>query len=86
MECNKVNFRIECLTCGYPYCESQWPDSDPPLKCTASDEELRAHIAPISKEWRAAMDKIDREYNREGAKEERRKEWAWLYPEGEDNA
>jgi hypothetical protein len=75
--CNKIDFRIECWTCGYPYCEAQWPDADPPLKCTASDEELRAHIAPIKAEWDAAMDKIERNYYREGGEEERRKAWSW---------
>lgn len=42
--CNKIINRIECFDCGYPRCESMWPDADSSLPCNSSDEVLGNHI------------------------------------------
>ncbi len=44
MGCNKVKRGIECLACGYPYSEALYSDSDPPMLCDASDQQLDGHV------------------------------------------
>ena len=46
--CNKVDTRIECEACGYPYSEALWPDDhDDPLPCDVSHLVLREHIRDV---------------------------------------
>jgi len=52
--CNKVNARIECEKCGYPYSEARYPD-DPDtwesgaMPCDATPDVINAHIAEIKR-------------------------------------
>jgi hypothetical protein len=42
--CIKVDNRIECIKCGYPYSEAMFPDrSKTPLSCKATQEEINGH-------------------------------------------
>ncbi len=45
--CRKVDLRIECYTCGYPYSEARYPDKETPMDCQASYKELRKHIEEV---------------------------------------
>jgi len=38
--CRKIDYRIECLKCGYPLGEAQFPDSEPPLPCHFAEDEV----------------------------------------------
>ena len=43
--CNKVDARIECEKCGYPFSEARWPDDyDAPLDCDAEEVDIVEHI------------------------------------------
>jgi hypothetical protein len=43
-ECNKINHRIECFRCGYPYSEALLPDSTPEFSCDTPHEVLEEYI------------------------------------------
>ena len=45
--CRKVDLRIECYTCGYPYSEARYPDKDVPMDCKTSQEELVKYIKSL---------------------------------------
>jgi len=47
MACRKIDYRIECYKCGYPYAEAQYIDAEPPLPCDTSDKKLEKHIKPV---------------------------------------
>lgn len=55
--CNKINHRIECVKCGYPYSEAMYPDrDDSPLPCDTNSNDLQQYIAnynsKVSDKWR----------------------------------
>lgn len=47
MKCKKVDARIECVKCQYPYSEAVYPDAEPPLSCDASSDIIYAHIDSV---------------------------------------
>ncbi len=42
--CKKIEYKVECLKCGYPACDARYLDSDPPLQCNTSNKKLKEHI------------------------------------------
>ena len=46
--CKKIDHRIECYSCGYPACESQFMDTDPPLPCQGDESIYVEHIQSCS--------------------------------------
>jgi hypothetical protein len=49
--CIKVDNRMECFKCGYPYSEARWPD-ELGIRCDATQEEYNNATAPHMKKWR----------------------------------
>ncbi len=46
--CNKIDMRIECISCGYPLSEARYPDDyDNPLNCNEEESVLVDHILNI---------------------------------------
>lgn len=55
MMCNKIDMRIECRKCGYPYSEARYEDTHPdPLPCDLSYDELERYINGLGEQddWR----------------------------------
>lgn len=43
--CIKVDNKIECVECGYPYHEAKYPDNyDEPLSCNCTQQDVDNHI------------------------------------------
>ena len=48
--CKKINFKIECSKCGYPYLKAKYQDDyDNPLSCNEMDKVYLEHIKDINR-------------------------------------
>jgi hypothetical protein len=46
--CNKTDLRIECYKCGYSGSEARWLDTDPPMDCNTTREDLNKYLDRIN--------------------------------------